>query len=189
VILASIGARALNRDPEPWLAPDGTRHPRPSAWVPSEAYPDLERVASCTYAPRPEFAPTTTHPANPVLWDLRTSGDSGDPWGTYLAWGIATAAAAEWLDVPVPERMGWHAGAGGAEGVLTDGSFEAWMLLSGLDLLDPSSPDMGDAHDRPVLADLDEVAPFTLEFAAAAVAHALAVLDRLLEAVPEEDRY
>jgi hypothetical protein len=175
MILASIGARALNRDPAPWVYPDGTRHADTTDPAHDLPLPDPAHVE---YAPRSEFTPTTHHPANPILWDMRLAHDAHDPWGTYISWGIAVCAAVEYLGGPVPERMGFRAGAYGAEGILAERSWEVEAVVRALDL--GEYPDEEDGE--PVLYAGDDGALAIAE-------HAMRVLDRLLEAVPEADRY
>lgn len=193
MILSSIstGRRAADRDPQPYVDTDGTRHATdPWVWVRADGTPAqdgdtmsvLHHGGSRTYAPRPEYRGPQAHPANPILDSMRDSWD--DAWGSALAWGFAVASALDWLGSDVPDALGYRPGMGGSGVDLADGSYETAEVVSLLDLGivtdDPDGPTVDLDPDLP-----DEVA----ERAQPILTHALLVLERLMALVPEADRY
>lgn len=130
------------------------------------------------------------HPANPILWEVRLADDPGDPWGTYLGWAFAVNALLEYVGGDIPLSRGYRASMAGAAGDLTDGSWEGSAVLTatGLGEYVPGDPD-GKTDPTVRLFDEETLTGETWVLAQAFADHAARVLDRLLEAVPEADRY
>lgn len=182
---ASIGAQRRNADPAPYLLPDGSRSAtdpvdmgNPEHWVTDDNGAAVSlRTDLGTYAPRPEYSPTLHNPANPILDGARDGWD--EPWGSAMAWAFACATVLEYLEAPVLEAAGYSPSAWGAEHDLTDGSYEMTYIAEVLNLGAVSEVD-GEHTLALYPADLLAV-PLQLD-AIRAATHALAVLNRYLEA-------
>lgn len=125
-IFASVDPRRLGWDPQPYVADDGSRWGRGSAAT--------GLMGDTVYAPRPEYAPATAHPANVILVAARDHWDTGDPFGSAMSWMFATLQHwQEWQDPrigTVPPEYGFEdrGGHGGFYDPATGEDFEYWEI-------------------------------------------------------------
>lgn len=182
-MFASISARRLNADPEPWVWANGTRH-RSTPTLEQDAATRLHRPAGRTvgveYAPRAEYTPVQVHAVNPLLNVSRDNAGDSDVWGWAMGWAFAANAVLEYLGEPVAAERGYRASFAGAAADLTDGSWEGAATIEALGLGEYVRGDDDDPEVR--LFDPSEVDAQTWRDAAAYAEHAARVLDRYLAA-------